>query len=340
MGSQALAARGAGARRSSDTLQRRRRHGGGGGGGAGESGLRGELRRWLPLLCRPPFPGLTCSLGRKLTSSPGKGSGSNPNPPKPPHPPPFHAALHSSPPPRPGRAAPSNAPSSRPRAPAAGSGRPGEAQRRPEGVESRVPASSRGRGGKGCRKTPAWEGAALSADRCVLRPGSGGRVSPPRIKGKQEPLLTPALSVPPQPACPGRAPRTQTRVLSTRSSRTFPARPRRALPPHAPASQPLESPLPHLSPFPWCGKETAEQGRPECLLRGRRTSPNRAGGIGYGASTPSLRERPGTNPSQGSVPSSALGGGLGSGEFSGGRRQLPLSEARGGVPSPIREGGD
>lgn len=82
-----------GARERGDALQRRRLHGGGsgGGGGAGNRGHRGEPSRRLPRLNRPPFLGLTCCLGRKLTGSPGYRSGSNP--PKRRHPPPPRAAL-------------------------------------------------------------------------------------------------------------------------------------------------------------------------------------------------------------------------------------------------------
>ena len=54
------------------------------------------------------------------------------------------------------------------------------------------------------------------------------------------------------------------------------------------------------------------------------------------ARTPPWWERPGTDAGL----RAKIGGELGSGEFSRGNRQLPVSEAPGGAPSPFREGGD
>lgn len=165
---------------------------------------------------------------------------------------------------------------------------------------SRTPQPSRGHGGRGARKSPAGrpgsgEGLHPPWADAFLGPGSRSRASPRRRKRKEAPPA-PAPSVPPQPACPGLAPSTHTRVLSTRSSRTFPTRPWRPRPSHAPALQPFETPLPHSSPLPWRGRKAAMPGRPDRLLRGRLTCPSRTGRIGRGlAPHPggSTRDRPG-----------------------------------------------
>lgn len=160
---------------------------------------------------------------------------------------------------------------------------------------SRVPAPRRGLG-EGREQNPrllagVWGGAAPPAGGCVL-----GQESPPRLPGKRGPPRAPALGGPARPADAVLAPRAHARVLPTRSSRTFPARP---------APQPSDSPSPRRR-----GKRMPSGRR----FWGRQTCRNRAGGVGRGFA-----------PYAGGSAPRPPGPGLGPGE---------QSEAVGGSPLP------
>lgn len=282
-----LAARGAGARRSSDALQRRRRHGGG--GGAGERWPRGELRRWLPLLCRLPFPALTCCLGRKLTGSPplrlkpteASAPSSSPGSAPP-------AAL-----PRRGRAAPSNPhrPCPWPRLPEAWGGS----------------AKARGRGVQGARAIPgAWGGRALEKPR-LNGPSLARGLHPPRADSSlarepkqsvspkaQEKRRTPysASLQRPRAACPPRSVPAQAYTCALHAEpENFPLTPQRR--------SPSRLSFPIRLPSPSAGKRLR--------FRSALTASSRAG---EPAGTPLERSGGGSHPTPARAPRNRPGPGL------------------------------
>lgn len=71
-----------------------------------------------------------------------------------------------------------------------------------------------------------------------------------------------------------------------RGSRTFPAHPRCPRPPHAPASESFETPLPHLSPSPGAGRKLPSWGVLTAPSEAGEPPTNCAGRIGGASSHP------------------------------------------------------
>lgn len=112
-----------------------------------------------------------------------------------------------------------------------------------------------------------------------MSPGAAdGQSFFPKPRGKKDPSI--ASPQRPRAACwPGSTPRTQTCVHCTRGSRTFPASPGRPHPTLAPRRSLSRLPLRAGQPSP-AREEGRGAGRPDRLLRGRRTCPDCAEGGG------------------------------------------------------------
>ena len=170
-------------------------------------------------------------------------------------------------------------------------------------MERRAPEPSRGRGGKGARKKKPCLVARVWGRGCTIRGWMRPSANEPRQSVFPKALgrrRIPSGASPQRPraACLPRSSPAYAYTCALRAElENFPRTPAARSPPIRPSVAALrDCPSPLVSLL-LCGKKSAEPGRPDRLIGGRRTSPNCAGGIGEEDShaTPAgaPRDRPG-----------------------------------------------